>query len=1666
MTENDGGLARSQLVDWNPDSHWPYAADAALRRLDPKLTEQHAIRILARSLRTQRLVAFVGAGASMAYGRLTWSSLMDKLYGQLISDPGEAGQSFRSVCKTLWKGRQENFRTVADQPLKAQIMADHLAQLRDGAASVQPEAGKSQRTRTGDTERDLGSLTDGRQAQQRAIFELHRRTSELLIDHHGFLEGIAERLENLQDKGSRSRQEPDQSASQVLGFSAVVRALIEHAAGTGVADLAKLLRTIDQALSLQPLDARSPLRQLILDWGVRRFITTNYDREIERALSDFGFRPEAGGSSQESRSHYTRGPHVTTQSPHMRSLTFNRHGTGEALGFAVDGSRRHAEVLHIHGDVHQPESLIITESDYQQLYLAEHPTRDLVNNATLANFAANPVLFVGSDVNEDDVLRPIRQFMTGPGHRSDRLAVAVFAGTRSADQRAWQAAQLLLKYRVHAVHAVSAKVRVSSRDGHPARDEDRANWLADVASLERQFRQLEESFEHWCQLSDKEPNKRSRAERELCRLVEDFNESWERAACDHVVEIEGQDVSDPEHPLAIVDLKDLRILAPGQSLSFNPQLGHRSLAVSGFEANPWDPRRLKLNRVLLEQWLNHAISHIVCAKLMSLREAANQIHEREGRLPAVFRKPVGVDFGWMEGELAIELVSRHRVCLAPKPVIGRFGSLASAEIGRARDAESWDEGLSALMRAIAGERGGRFAKSSRRRLIVVCAARGAGKGGQFDRLIPSLEFGPIRSSALGSLVGALSPVRRTIWCLVFHFNLSFSDEVAGMVRHFCDVVNTRWQREDLVQQSLAPTKDLLETLERTLASLLHGPKGHRVLLVLGNAGVLFDGHGKAKNGLIQRILTMFQSPQLAAAALDIVMYVGETQIPSELRRGSPLAAGPDQLTAQARSRHQHGEMADHRPRRRLDRLNIAQDFADSAGVMIHALTKTRAADLARAYFPGFQASLDADVDRWMRDLYLETGASRFAQTLVFGLLDGAAPAEVRRTISDIINKLRAAAGHSAVEATIEIVIDQWSQRFLGSEVPLADSLFPTNRSSDAGFDETWRRVIGGLTQKGDETQARLRAFWKLALELMWHLSAFSHPVEIATLAACPRIEEAGNEVLAVFSSRPVPGEPYGIASLRAMLAVVLECLSHWCLVFRLGSCHVPDPIQTLLTKRRVNRYRYAMHRHIQRYFLKLVGGRNVETTQWDMFSTTLYMSQPDELPTLRRDAHVALTAVVHKLTGYPSPDGPFASDERGTREDRVLRMLEEADRIRAAYFLLRSIYSIGIVTRLDYEEPVGNRGFGQIEQYRRTVRWVIHATQYWRDKYAESMPQYWSRLEISKEPVFGQEMGIFYPGELVWLYNECGVISLAQGKLPDAELMLSQAEIVVRALETDDTGSLQIRIRLHTALVHFERGRPHLARRVLEPISSRLGGHDVPPLLAKYGLGMIAHVGGDYDQASRLYREALEGLLRIKRSRAAAFVLVRLADLSLRMRNREDPQSAYREVEQAISLAQQGGHEDLRHLAVLALVRLRIQASDFAGPSLFEPLNSAQRYATDMDIPRLACEVHELRARLLYKQGENVLSAAEATRSLEIAGLYDLKLLKARGMLTLAKIYHRRGDLAGAASLVARGKEIATSADYYTCVRGFSQLQLDLDRAMAFVPAGPGPTVGRSAALS
>jgi len=1478
----------------HPLNRWPVAANHLRDSLDLDRLEQHAIGILARAMRTERLVAFVGAGASVAYGRLAWGALMDKLFAEInLNKVANQSPIWKNVTKHLWANDTEYIECL-DHPIKAQIL-------------------------------DMALMSSGKDVDRIVM-----RTTEELKDYKGFLRGLAKRI-GIKDKDMDAALNAKIGADPGdldLGLRAVLSLLLATKTRNPRAD------QLNAALAHHSVKADSPLATLIRDWGIKRFVTTNYDHEIERALRAQGFEAATSAS---------RSPHT----PRYADVTFGKSQTARTFQFAFEGPRRNAQILHLHGDVALPETVVITESHYQQLYLHDHPTRDLVNNAALGVFAANPLLLVGSDASEEDLLRPLRQIMTGDGHRSDRMAVALLATWKSRKERALQATRLLLRHGVHTVYF--------GFDPRTQRDQEEP-WLHRLVDLvgdyqKQKFGPKPDGSKTWPQRFKDLPLPKSLDGMPIGEIEElDFRENLEylKKRCD-------------------------------RNYKKDKQFGVR-----------------------LELFRDWATSAFLCAKLITLRRAVNARTEFDARLPRIYLRP-NTNAGTTSG---------------PKVQI-RHGMQQHVYLNsRFETAEGYNDGIKELCEDL--KRNSQITGSVERRVIVVCGPRGAGKGAQAARLLEAGNAGdyPQLKAFVGALGGYLKSHEDWNPCHVLSLNLSFSNEVGPIISQFASVLDAAVP----AKSPPGPTDDQLEQLQRGL-NRLKKSGAPRILLILGNAGVLFNAEGKPKNGQVRRVLRMVMSQSFADIPLDILMYMGEAQVPAELR----IASSPSPVLRTPSVANK----IDARPLRRLRRNNIAAQGQTPLLYLVHEIKGVRVTQLARAYFPRVAREL-----RWKRDpprgstehdfivrLYKAMGGSRYAMTLALALIETeplngqTSTVAMQSRTKEILVALSGATSGSAVERMIEFALDQWHARHVrGLELPSeANPKLRTGFSQWVEFENTLTMLCTTPTQ----------AHWQIATELMWHLSAFGQPVEAHVLAGSPAVVSA----LRLNGITNADDLTYVVAA--------LELLVHWGLVFRVNSRPLPPCIKSPgdNVEPEELRYRYTLHRHLQRHMVRLMGGRNLEATQWDPFSLTLYASMPDEAPVLKPEAHLQLMTLLRHLTAYPV-SVPGQTDAQTAEPDKT-ELLHRADNIRAAYYLVRSTYSLGLISHLVPEAQTEGAVCGHMEEYARIIRWITQSA------------ARWEQAELAKDWKDSEErqMGLFYAGELVWLYHECGVIDLAQGRLNDAEEMLSLAEQAARRVEADNTGTMHARIRLHTGLLQIDRGRLQRAKHILYPLAQRQNGHPVLPLLASFYLGLIEHIGGNYAAADRYYAQALSPLQKLNRSRAAAFVLINRANLARRVRP-DQPHEALTMANEAISLAHQGGHEDLRHIALIQ--RVWIYADTGVSPAAdqpghFEVLSAAQRYAVRMQIPRIACEVHQVRASLLMREGEYEMSVRDATASLEIAALYDLKLFKARGLLILAKIYHRRRDVDGARELVKMGSEIANACDYFTCVRGFKELELLLD---------------------
>ena len=183
-----------------------------------------------------------------------------------------------------------------------------------------------------------------------------------------------------------------------------------------------------------------PIRWLANGLGIDRFITTNYDLEIEfealrhefDAADDKQRRKTVFAELQKRRDDASLREAVTREYSDycirwplsdgfdVVSDCFDRERIDRLYEFSARSADYRTHIFHLHGRATDPETMVLSYSDYESQYrksgIAKLPFEDGLRTL----FAANPVLFVGLGMTEDDFLRYHKQFVSD--HRVSDIA--------------------------------------------------------------------------------------------------------------------------------------------------------------------------------------------------------------------------------------------------------------------------------------------------------------------------------------------------------------------------------------------------------------------------------------------------------------------------------------------------------------------------------------------------------------------------------------------------------------------------------------------------------------------------------------------------------------------------------------------------------------------------------------------------------------------------------------------------------------------------------------------------------------------------------------------------------------------------------------------------------------------------------------------------------------------------------------------------------------------------------------------------------------------------------------------------------------------------------------------------------------------------------------------
>jgi hypothetical protein len=703
----------------------------------------------------------------------------------------------------------------------------------------------------------------------------------------------------------------------------------------------------------------------------------------------------------------------------------------------------------------------------------------------------------------------------------------------------------------------------------------------------------------------------------------------------------------------------------------------------------------------------------------------------------------------------------------------------------------------------------------------------------------------------------------------------------------------------------------------------------------------------------------------------------------------------------------------------LDRLI---DLGKQAQQMLEDQAKLNAANagvIERYEYVGELAKLGSDdspdgiarIDKEFGAYFKAFGRNRFATTVAFAVADEELVVEensklaIDRTLGRIRDEVSGIDDPSREDSIVRAAIAIHRRRGVRKKA----------------FPKILDKTLKSFSWKDrDKERKEARLFARLSEvceELLVVLSMIGYPIEQDCLATL--------EFRAWDDWKKDFGEEPNQRTQLVLVAAALQILVQRCLVFRFNPIVEikPTPGSTQGIDELVKRTeRFGVHRHVQRHIFRQLKQPFVEHAEIESYMPTLYASQPNDLPYPTIAAQTRIREIVATLSRYPSAkrlhEPGQGHDERPELQSRMLR---------AAYGAIRTVYGVGVVARFnEFGDRSKPPAVGYFEEHRQQVRWLL--------KRAKEVERLLKDELTNAEQAFERYAKSlpFYSGDIAWLYNECGVLSLVQGRLNDASKLFSESMRALLPIERRGTpAALTAAVRLNRALVDIELGNLPKAETALRDITAQQDEHRAVRWIAFGYRGLIEHIRGNLKEAKSRYDGAVEVLIELKRNRAASIFSRHCADLCRQLKGEDNLKLAEALADNAVNLAAAGSHADVLHQARLS--RLRIQADRRGATSyatLRKELEVIETYAKVMGMPRLEVETSYVDAYFRQQLGDLTMAMKAVTRSLAIANDCDLVLRKIGGTLLAAEISRDLGMPDGARTLAETAMVMATTAEF------------------------------------
>ncbi|GMV31725.1 MAG: hypothetical protein AMXMBFR59_38500 [Rhodanobacteraceae bacterium] len=437
---------------------------------DPDQTEilGRSILDLFRAFSNNSMVAFIGSGTSLALGYPSWDRFAREFMAHVITESRIALRDKQDDPKYVHSVRLA--RTVEEyqqrfdgsDPARKPALFDMIALASEMAAELQRLRAAS-RAGSAPSNRLPSSPAADASSPDESLDDFYHRTFRMKgrLVYSPLPAGDAASLpfvQRLQDRlgqlagltgAGTLPSVPMSIPPDYVAGDALVRALFPAAPGgtrSSGAD-GDALTPHRKLLGAQrpSLDVLACLQG---NWNINRFVTLNYDHEIERQLEDhtypfFSLTPAetartrpAAGSGPVSDMAVAPGTSARSRLGECAvTVDLCPKNTAELLLFAANFSPAHVQVMHLHGSVRDPATMIVTDRDYNRRYFAGGAWPSVLGDGQELLFRGNAILFVGVGMNEDELLRPLRILAQAPS-REGRPVFTLLASSSHAEDTA------------------------------------------------------------------------------------------------------------------------------------------------------------------------------------------------------------------------------------------------------------------------------------------------------------------------------------------------------------------------------------------------------------------------------------------------------------------------------------------------------------------------------------------------------------------------------------------------------------------------------------------------------------------------------------------------------------------------------------------------------------------------------------------------------------------------------------------------------------------------------------------------------------------------------------------------------------------------------------------------------------------------------------------------------------------------------------------------------------------------------------------------------------------------------------------------------------------------------------------------------------------------------